>query len=200
MPLLSEHCRLAYSPFVIIAACADWVERQPSWLRPPLLGVGFIYAFEISRGGLLLIPTLLAVAAWRQQGEFWPAVLILFVLAPAGGLLGGICYSAFAPLVKTFGAPGRFLQRAAAGFGYGLVLLFAISPALARLAHHDSSHLSVQARLGLAGVIAVGVGVALSYGDSDPVTSRRTDRRIVIGVVVVGAALLLLMYLAGWMS
>jgi hypothetical protein len=183
----------------LLASWVDWVEQRPAWIRQPLLGAALIFAFELSHAGLIGIPIVLIVAAWRQQGEFWPIVLALFVYAPAGGFLGGLCHFVSSPLAR-LGAVGRFAQRGLASLGYGLVLIFLVLPTLETRSHSHRASLSLPEGVGLAGAIALFGAIGLTYGSTDGPRRQSTNWAFVAGAIAVGTLLVLLMYLAGWTS
>jgi hypothetical protein len=186
-----------------LIALADWADSRPRWLRHGLFGAGLVYAYALSRGALGALALLVAVVflfATGRQSEAWRFLFAVGVLAPAGGFLGGLVYTAFQPVADYLGALGRFLQRTAAGIGYAVILVFVIVPVLPLDAkeHHSVPPLANGI---IAGLIGLAIGAVMSISDKDAEgRDGPTNWRFVGGLIVIAAFLMLLMYLAGWMS
>jgi hypothetical protein len=186
------------SPFETLLTLGSWVESRPSWLRNGLFGALFIYAFAASRGILILVLVLLWMALTGHQAQAFQFLLVLLVVAPAGGFVGGLAYTAFEPLSRRLGAIGRFLQWAAAGAGYSTVLVYAVLPLMDGAYRVSGSPADSLFTIGFISV-AIGVAFSLPTREADGLPEHTNWR--FVGAMVAGAAvLILLMYLAGWMS
>jgi hypothetical protein len=190
---------LTRSPTESLNAALGWVQARPRWLRRALFGAALVYAFAISRGGLLALLALLVLFLTGHQSEAGRFLLVLLLVAPAGGFLGGLLHSASEPLAKHLGAVGRFLQRMAAGLGYATVLVYGVLPILDRTTDKSRATSSTVENLAIIGIIALLIGAVLSTEDGRSDASEpRTNWRFVATVVAVGGVLAGLMYLAGW--
>ena len=178
----------------------DWVEGQPAWLRPALVGAGIIYAFALARGGLVVLPLLVVVAVFWHLTWAFRLLICVLIIAPAGGFLGGLAYSSLSPVARRIGRAGRVLQYVAAGFLYALVLEFAVIPLGSPSGIALPQRGDVLPNLVIAGVIGLFGGVALSSVPDSPKMSNQTNWAFVGGVLLVGGVLALAMYLAGWTS
>jgi hypothetical protein len=144
----------------IIVRVFDFVESRPSWLRPPLYGAVFIYAFEMWRGALILGPILLVGLAIKEPSTAWRLLLVLVALAPAAGFAGGLLYILPRPLTKHLGKAGTLIQCLFAGFGYGAFLTFLIVPVMDSKPFpplSDGSEWFVAGLIGVIGGLAIGV-------------------------------------------
>ncbi len=108
----------------------QWVEGRPRWLRPPLYGALFIYAFMTLRGAWFLLPIVLVVLAITKPLTAWHFFVGIVILAPLGGFIGGLLYSITSPLTKYLGRTGTLVRCLLASLGYGVVLVFLIVPVL----------------------------------------------------------------------
>jgi hypothetical protein len=112
----------------VLGSILDWVEDRPTWLRPPLYGALFIYAFMALRGAWIVVPIGLTILAIKSPLTAWHLLLGLALYAPLGGFVGGLLYSFTNPVARHFGKVGTLLQCLLAGLGYGFVLVFLILP------------------------------------------------------------------------
>jgi len=190
---------LSRSPTDTLIALADWAEGQPKWLRHGLLGAAFVYAFALSRSGLFGLLILLAMFVTGHASEAWRLLFVVLLLAPAWGFTGGLLYSVCEPLAQHLGVVGRFLQRVAGGFGYALILVYAVLPLIPDSRRRPSTTDSPSANIVVVTILSLLIGLALSVSDTRPDGGKaETNWRFVGGVVLTGAFLALLMYLAGW--
>ncbi len=80
-----------------------WGFRQPTWLRPPLLGMAVVLA--------LMIPRVLWSVPAVFSGEARPGELpIVLVIVAAAGFLGGLAYSTTRPALRRLGRAGDYLS------------------------------------------------------------------------------------------
>jgi hypothetical protein len=110
-----------------------WVEERPRWLHAPLMGVFLVYGFVLLRGGLVVLPIVLLVyffGSSSTRATLGPTLLAVLIYVPAAGFLGGLLVSALRPILRHFGVVGRYLQFIVGTWGYCVVLVFAIMPAL----------------------------------------------------------------------
>jgi len=102
-------------------------------------------------------------------------------------------------LAQHLGVVGRFLQRVAGGFGYALILVYAVLPLIPDSRRRPSTTDSPSANIVVVTILSLLIGLALSVSDTRPDGGKaETNWRFVGGVVLTGAFLALLMYLAGW--
>jgi hypothetical protein len=188
------------SPLDSLVALADWAEQRPTWLRRGLYGAGIVYAFFIDRGGVLgILIALLLILVTGHGTEIWRLLLVILVVAPAGGFLGGLLYSVCDPLAEHLGVVGRFLQRVAGGIGYALVLVYAVLPLMPDESVGTTRGYSTFFNLAFVGIFGLLIGATLTAVDGTPAgVPQQTSWRFVAGAVLVGGFLLLLMRLAGW--
>jgi quinol-cytochrome oxidoreductase complex cytochrome b subunit len=122
-----------------LAQLADRLSKKadaaPAWLRPGLLGAGFVYMFMIvraapltGRGGLVIIAIALAGLALTHPDQLLVVIPLLFIVAPAAGFAGGLSYGVTGLLTKRLGRFGRILQFIAAVWVYCILLVFVIMP------------------------------------------------------------------------
>ena len=145
----------------------DWVEDRPPWLRSPLYGALFIYALMGVKGAFIVVPLLLAVTAFVDPLTAGRLFVAIVLLAPLGGLVGGVLYALVRPLGGLLGKTGRFLQSFIAGLGYGTVLVFLIAPVLegkSLLSFSDPAQWLAVAAIGL--VAGLAIGLPSGRGDS----------------------------------
>src|SRR5438094_298426 len=77
-----------------------FVEGRPAFLRPAFYGAFFIWTLILFRGGLIVLPIALPILFFTDRQLFGPLLLTFLVLAPAGGFLGGLLYSAVSPIAN----------------------------------------------------------------------------------------------------
>ena len=194
--MLREH--LSTSLWDIVQRLATWVERLPRWLRPAFFGAGLVFAFMAWRGGLIVFPIALLVLLFKDPGLLVQKVLPLFLLyAPGAGFLGGLLYGITEPALRHLGRVGKMLQFILGTWVYCVVLVFFIMPIIDA---KDTASISSTANWLISGGMGIIFGLALGSGAMSEGTppNPATSRRIVIGVVAVGAVLLLAMKIAGW--
>jgi hypothetical protein len=108
----------------------EFVENRPAYIRPALYGAFFVWALILFRAGVIPLPIALIAIFFTNRDLFWPFVLTFLVLAPAGGFIGGILYSAISPVANRLGIVGRVLKFTVAASAYLTVLVFVIMPLL----------------------------------------------------------------------
>jgi hypothetical protein len=144
----------------VLVATLAWVEDRPKWLRPPLYGALFIYAFMALRGAWLFVPIGLAILAVTKPLTAWHLLLAILIYAPLGGFVGGMLYTFANPLTRHLGRVGTLLQCLLAGFGYGVVLVFLIGPTIDDKpwpSLSDPAEWVTAGLIGLIGGLAIGV-------------------------------------------
>ncbi len=193
--MFAEH--FSSSLWDVVDRLVTWIERLPRWLRPAFLGAGLIYAFMIWRGALIVLPIVFLYLLFKDPTSLFHQVLpVLLLYAPGAGFLGGLLYGITDPVLRHLGRPGKILQFILGTWVYCVVLVFYIMPIID--VKYGASGSSTENWLSSAGMgVVFGLALGIS-ATSDAVPNPARSRRIVIGIVIIGAVLLLAMKIAGW--
>ena len=141
-----------------------FVEGRPAFLRPAFYGAFFIWTLILFRGGLIVLPIALPILFFTDRQLFWPLLLTFLVLAPAGGFLGGLLYSAVSPIANRLGLVGRIMKFTVAAWAYLVVLVFVIMPLVDR--KHAGS-LNDRGDWIFIGAFGLLLGIAIHWGARD---------------------------------
>ena len=158
---------LSRSLWDVMESFFGWLSRLPPWAQPPFFGALLIYAFEVWRGGLIVIPLLAAIGFFLDPNWTLRMLFTLVVLAPAGGFLGGVLYSLIHPLTRRFKIVGVFIEHSLAAWGYLAVLWFVILPLIdPKNAGHLSDSGDWMAIGGLGILVGIVMGLQTRGGDT----------------------------------
>ncbi len=112
----------------------QWTERLASWVRPGVYGALFVWLLMLARGGLVLIPVLLAYLAFKKPHDVLGVAVAIFAIVPMAGFLGGMAYGATGLVTIRLGRAGRIMQFIAAAWVYCAILMLVIIPWLDKTA------------------------------------------------------------------
>ena len=142
----------------------SFVEARPAFLRPALYGAFFIWALILFRGGLIVLPILMAIVFFTNRHEFWQMLLTFLVLAPGGGFFGGLLYGVVSPLANRLGVVGTVIKFTVAAWGYLVVLVYVIMPIIDS---DDPSSLGVKGDWIFIAGFGLVIGIVLAVASRD---------------------------------